>query len=76
MKELLEYIVKALVDNPDSVEIKEVAGDRVTIYELRASKEDLGKIIGKRGRTASALRTLINSVASRDGKRCVLEILE
>jgi uncharacterized protein len=76
MTELLEFIVKALVDDPASVEIKEVAGDKITIFELRTSKEDIGKIIGKRGRTAGAIRTIINAVAARQGKRAVLEIIE
>ncbi len=76
MKELIEFIVKALVDDPSSIEITEVAGDKITIYELRAAKSDIGKVIGKRGRTASAIRTLINAVSARQGKRAVLEIIE
>ncbi len=76
MKELIEYIVKALVDDPGSIDIKEVAGDKITIYELRAAKEDIGKVIGKRGRTASAIRTIISAVSARQGKRAVLEIIE
>ena len=76
MKELIEFIVKALVDDPSAIDIKEVAGDKITIYELRAAKSDIGKIIGKRGRTASAIRTLMNAVSARQGKRAVLEIIE
>jgi len=76
MKELIEFIVKALVDDPSAIDIKEVAGDKVTIYELRSAKSDIGKVIGKRGRTASAIRTLINAVSARQGKRAVLEIIE
>ncbi len=76
MKELIEFIVKALVDDPSAIEITEVAGDKVTIYELRAAKSDIGKVIGKRGRTASAIRTLMNAVSARQGKRAVLEIIE
>ncbi|MDY6915307.1 MAG: KH domain-containing protein [Candidatus Cloacimonadota bacterium] len=76
MKELIEYIVKALVDDPSSIEVKEVAGDKITIYELRADKSDIGKVIGKRGRTAGAIRTIINAVSARQGKRAVLEIIE
>ncbi|MFC1887910.1 KH domain-containing protein [Candidatus Cloacimonadota bacterium] len=76
MKELIEFVVKALVDDPSSIDIKEVAGDKVTIYELRAAKSDIGKVIGKRGRTASAIRTLMNAVSARQGKRAVLEIIE
>jgi predicted RNA-binding protein YlqC (UPF0109 family) len=76
MKELIEYIVKALVDDPGSIDIKEVAGDKSTIYELRAAKEDIGKVIGKKGRTAGAIRTIIGAVSARQGKRAVLEIIE
>jgi hypothetical protein len=76
MKELIEFIVKALVDDPSAIDIQEVAGDKITIYELRASKSDIGKIIGKKGRTASAIRTIINAVSARQGKRAVLEIIE
>ncbi len=76
MKELIEFIVKALVDDPASIEIKEVAGNKVTIYELRSAKDDIGKIIGKRGRTVGAIRILINAVSARQGKRAVLEIIE
>lgn len=76
MKELIEYIVKALVDDPSAIDIKEVMGDKITIYELRAAKSDIGKVIGKRGRTAGAIRTILNAVSARQGKRAVLEIIE
>lgn len=76
MKELIEFIVKALVDDPSSIDITEVVGDKITIYELRAAKSDIGKVIGKRGRTASAIRTILNAVSARQGKRAVLEIIE
>ncbi len=76
MKELVEFIVKALVDDPSAIEVTEVAGDKVTIFELRAAKEDIGKVIGKRGRTASAIRTILSAVSAREGKRTVLEIIE
>ena len=76
MKELIEFIVKALVDDPSSIEITEVIGDKITIYELRAAKSDIGKVIGKRGRTAGAIRTILNAVSARQGKRAVLEIIE
>jgi len=76
MKELIEYIVKALVDDPGTVDIKEVAGDKITIYELRTAKSDIGKVIGKHGRTAGAIRTILNAVSARQGKRAVLEIVE
>lgn len=76
MKEILEYIAKALVDDPSQVDVKEIIGDKVTIYELSVSKSDIGKIIGKRGRTAGALRTILNAVSTKQGKRAELEIVE
>jgi len=76
MKELIEYIVKALVDNPDKVAITEVSGEKSTIYELRVGEGDLGKVIGKEGRTAKAIRTIITAAAMKQGKRAVLEIME
>ena len=76
MKDLIEYIVKALVDNPDKVEVKEIAGEKSIIYELRVGEGDLGKVIGKEGRTAKAIRTIITAAAMKQGKRTVLEIIE
>jgi hypothetical protein len=76
LKELIEYIVKALVDNPEKVEVKEIAGEKSIIYELRVGEGDLGKVIGKEGRTAKAVRTIITAAAMKQGKRTVLEILE
>ena len=76
MKELVEFIVKALVDDPAEVQLNEVAGDKVTLYELRVSKRDIGKIIGKKGRTALAIRTILNAVSTKHGKRAELEIVE
>lgn len=76
MKELIEYIAKSLVDNPDRVDVTEVEGERVTVYELRVGEGDLGKVIGKHGRTAKSIRTLLNAAAAKVGKRAVLEILE
>ena len=76
MKDIIEFIVKALVDDPSSVEIKEVVGERVTIYELRVAKADIGKVIGKRGRTAGAIRTILNAMSTKQGKRAELEIVE
>ena len=76
MKELVEFIVKALVDDPAEVQINEVAGDKVTFYELKVSKKDIGKIIGKKGRTAQAIRTILNAVSTKQGKRAELEIIE
>ncbi|UCG92786.1 MAG: KH domain-containing protein [candidate division WOR-3 bacterium] len=76
LKELIEYIVKALVDNPEKVEVNEIAGEKSIIYELKVGEGDLGKVIGKEGRTAKAVRTIITAAAMKQGKRTVLEILE
>ena len=76
MKELIEFIVKALVEDPSSVDVKGIQGDKITLYELRVGKEDIGKVIGKRGRTASAIRTILNAVSTKQGKRAELEIIE
>ena len=76
MKDLIEYIAQSLVDNPDLVAVKEVEGEKTTVYELRVGPGDLGKVIGKRGRTARSIRTILNAAATKAGKRAVLEILE
>ena len=76
MKDLVEYIAKALVDCPDDVEVTEVVGEKTTVVELRVAREDLGKVIGKQGRTARAMRTILNAAATKMKKRAVLEILE
>ena len=76
MKELIEYIAKALVDKPDEVSVRETEGERTTILELRVAQEDLGKVIGKEGRTARSMRVILNAAGTKLGKRCVLEILE
>lgn len=76
MKELVEYIAKALVDKPGDVSVKETQGERTTILELRVAQEDLGKVIGKEGRTARAMRIILSAAGTKMGKRCVLEILE
>jgi predicted RNA-binding protein YlqC (UPF0109 family) len=76
MKELVEYIAKALVDNPDKVEVKEISGEKSVIYELRVGEGDLGKVIGKDGRTAKAMRTLLTAASMKKGKRAQLEIIE
>ncbi|HNW99831.1 MAG TPA: KH domain-containing protein [Candidatus Cloacimonadota bacterium] len=76
MKDLIEFIVKALVDDPSEVNITEIQGDKITLYELRVSKTDIGKVIGKRGRTAGAIRTILNAVSTKQGKRAELEIIE
>jgi hypothetical protein len=76
VKEFVETIVKALVDNPDLVVLKEIQGERTTVYELRVGPGDLGKVIGKGGQTAKAIRTLMLAISAKRGKRAVLEILE
>jgi len=76
MKELLELIAKALVDNPDQVAVSEVAGEQTTILELRVAQEDLGKVIGKQGRTARAIRTILSAAGMKLRKRFHLEIIE
>jgi predicted RNA-binding protein YlqC (UPF0109 family) len=76
MKDLISVIAKALVDFPDQVEINEVEGDKTTVLELRVAKEDLGKVIGKQGKTARAMRTILNANATKLKKRAVLEIIE
>ena len=75
-KELVEYIAKSLVDNPDQVEVREAEGEQGAVLELSVSHEDLGKIIGKQGRTARAIRTLLGAVSAKTKKRVVLEIIE
>lgn len=76
MKQLVEYIAQALVDHPDKVEVKEIVGERTLIYEIRVGEGDLGKIIGKEGRTAKAIRSIITAAAMKQGKRAQVEILE
>ncbi|NDY41450.1 KH domain-containing protein [Dissulfurirhabdus thermomarina] len=76
MKELVEYMAKALVDDPDSVEVHEVEGEQTSVIELRVAKEDLGKVIGRQGRTARAMRTILSAASTKLRKRAVLEILE
>lgn len=76
MKELVEFVVKKLVDKPESVVVTEISGEQATIVELRVAPEDLGKVIGKEGRTARAIRTLLHASATKERKRAVLEILE
>jgi len=76
MKDFLIQIVKALVDNPEQVLVNEIEGSQTTVLELRVAKEDMGKIIGKQGRTANAIRTLLNAASGKAGKRYMLEIVE
>lgn len=75
-RELVEYMVKSLVDHPEEVELHEIEGEKSTILELKVTRDDIGKVIGKHGRIARAIRTIINASATRSGKRIVLEILD
>ncbi len=76
MKELIEYIAQALVDHPDQVNVSEVEGNQTSVLELKVAKEDLGKVIGKQGRTARAMRTILSAASAKIKKRTVLEIIE
>lgn len=76
LKDLIEYIAKSLVDNPDAVKVSEVEGEQTSVLELKVAKEDLGKVIGKQGRTARAMRTILSAASTKARKRSVLEILE
>jgi len=76
MKELIKFIAEALVDKPSQVEVTEVEGERTSVLELKVAKEDLGKIIGKQGRTARAIRTILAAASAKINKRVVLEIME
>ena len=76
MRELVEYIIKALVDHPEDVRITEVDGERTIIFELRCHQEDIGKVIGKSGKTVSAIRTLLSTAAAKHGRRAMLEVVD
>jgi predicted RNA-binding protein YlqC (UPF0109 family) len=76
MKDFLEFIIKHLVDKPNEVQVKEVDGERTVVYELRVGQGDMGKVIGKHGKTAKSIRTLLAAASAKAGKRAVLEILE
>ncbi len=76
MKDLVKYIAQALVDHPDKVDVTEVVGEQTSVIELRVVKEDLGKVIGKQGKTAKAMRTILSAASSKLKKRSVLEIIE
>jgi uncharacterized protein len=76
MKDLIVYLAKSLVSYPDAVEVKEIQGDTSMVLELRVAKDDLGRIIGKQGRTAKSLRTILNAAASRANRKVILEIIE
>ncbi|EPR33061.1 UPF0109 protein [Alkalidesulfovibrio alkalitolerans DSM 16529] len=76
LKELVEYIAKSLVDKPEEVHVSEIEGEQTSVIELKVAKEDLGKVIGKQGRTARAMRTILGAASTKMRKRSVLEILE
>lgn len=76
MKEVLEYIARAMVDEPEAVEVTEVAGERSVILQLRVAPDDMGKVIGKRGRTVRAIRSIVRAAGSRQGVTTLVEIIE
>jgi len=76
MKDLLEYLAKSLVDNPESVEVTSVEGEKSIILQLRVDPEDVGKVIGKKGRIAQAMRTLIKATATKEGRNAIVEIID
>lgn len=76
MRELVEFIAKSLVDNPDKVEVNEIEGSQSIIIELKVQDEDMGKVIGKQGRIAKAIRTVVKAAAIKDNKRVVVEIIQ
>ena len=76
MREFVEYVAKSLVDYPDEVEVHQIEGEKTMIFELKVNKSDIGKIIGRGGRTIKAIRTLLVTTAAKNGFRAVLEILE
>jgi hypothetical protein len=76
MKDLIREIVHALVDNPNEVQIKEIEGEKTSVIELRVAKSDFGKVIGKHGRTAQSIRTILSAASAKKTRRCILEIVE
>ena len=76
MREFVEQILRALADHPDEIRLAELAGEQTTVFELRCHKEDLGKLIGKSGRTVGAVRVLLSAFAAKNGRRAMLEIVE
>jgi len=76
LKELIELIIKGIVDNPDKVEINEVIGEKSSIYEVRVDSDDIGKVIGRQGRNIKSIRTIVNAAAQKDDKRVVVEIVD
>ena len=76
MKDLINYLAQALVDHPEQVSVNEIEGNQTTVLELKVAKEDIGKVIGKQGRTARAMRTILNAASAKMKKHAVLEIVE
>jgi predicted RNA-binding protein YlqC (UPF0109 family) len=76
MKELIEFIVKSLVDNPDEVKLTEIDGERTIVFELRCNKDDIGKVIGRNGKTIGAIRTLLSTMAAKSKQRAMLEVVD
>ncbi len=76
MKDLVEFIARSLVDDPDAVDVTEIEGERSIILELRVAPDDMGKVIGKQGKIAKAIRTITKATAAKEGKRVVVEILK
>ncbi|MEZ0323316.1 MAG: KH domain-containing protein [Hydrogenothermaceae bacterium] len=76
LTEVIEFMAKAIVDHPEKVEVKEIEGEKITVIELKVAPEDLGKVIGKKGNTARAMRTILSAVSRKSNKKAVLEILE
>jgi len=76
MRELVEFLAKSLVDNPEQVSVNEVEGERSIVLELTVASEDMGKVIGKQGRIAKAIRTVVKAAAAREGKKVVVEIIQ
>ncbi len=76
LKDLVEFMAKSLVDSPDDVEVNAIVGEQTTVVELKVAKDDLGKVIGKQGRTARSMRTILNAASTKLQKRSVLEIVE
>lgn len=76
IKDIVSFIAQALVDHPDEVTVREIEGEQTSVIELRVAKDDMGKVIGKQGRTARAIRTVLNAAATKARKRVVLEIVE
>ncbi|MCK4241140.1 MAG: KH domain-containing protein [Candidatus Atribacteria bacterium] len=76
MKELIELIIKGIVDNPDKVEINEILGEKTSIFEVRVDSDDIGKVIGKQGRNIKSIRTIVNAAAQKHDKRVVIEIVD